>query len=203
MLFLAVLLAFAAAAQIARVQPLPRCRHEIEWREAKSDTIFEGKARSFSAARAALYNVTFVVRHVYKGGPELTAKTLVRLQFARPQNAPREAASACPRQAQRLADRDHVPADIRRGAKYVVFAERRGPNLYRAISDPLVKTRKLHAKLVRIIKICHGCGESPLEPLDAPSLYLHDSSFSVILCYVDPVLACFTRIISVEIDLMT
>lgn len=171
MLVLSVLLAFAAAAQIARVQPLqPRCRHEIEWREMKSDTIFEGKARSFSAARAALYNVTFVVRHVYKGGPELTAKTLVRLQFARPQTAPREAAATgCPRQqAQRLAERDHVSADIRRGAKYVVFAERRGPNLYRAISDPLVKTRKLHAKLVRIIKICHGCGKSLHEHLLRP-----------------------------------
>lgn len=125
-----------------------------------SPVVFEGKARSRSDG--PIYRVTFDVVTVYKsgggGGQQQLAGSQVRLEFATTGSS---GGSSGGGRTGRGGGGELclVPADVRTGRRYLVFAAHWGPNNLTAVAAPLLHTKK-SVKDVRSV-LCPRCARSP------------------------------------------
>ncbi|PSN37631.1 hypothetical protein C0J52_25079 [Blattella germanica] len=117
--------------------------------------VFEGKARSRSQVRDGVYNVTFVVQHVYKGGEPGFLRSQVRLQFAE------KAAGSNNYNYQRCYEEANknsvVKANIKRGGKYIVFVDKIEQHIFKARGEPAKRNEK-NVKAVKDV-LCPNCGK--------------------------------------------
>ncbi|KAJ4439112.1 hypothetical protein ANN_15069 [Periplaneta americana] len=115
-----------------------------------AQTVFEGKARSRSPVRDGVYNVTFVVQHVFKGSEPGFLGSQVRLRFAE-----KAVGAACVDEGNKSGV---VRASVWRGGKYIVFADKVEQHIFKARGEPAKRNEKI-VKAVRDI-LCHKCGKS-------------------------------------------
>jgi hypothetical protein len=119
-----------------------------------AQTVFEGKARSKSAVRDGVYNVTFVVQKQYKGSEPGFLKSQVRLQFAEKIIASNSNFQKCNDEG----NKDSVmKANIKRGGKYIVFVDKIEQHIFKARGEPV----KRNEKTVKAVKdvLCLNCGK--------------------------------------------
>lgn len=169
--------ATAAAAAASRMAP---CAHlgdqtnDVSARAYASDVVFEGKVRSKGPVRpgTGTYGVTFVVQHVHKDAMQavtyegLRAGSPVRLYFREkrgdrdPQRRPpRRADAQCVQRFAPAAGGQTVEANIKRGAKYLVFVAGVGPHNLSVLGEPVLWTPK-NVEAVRKV-LCRNCSEYP------------------------------------------
>ncbi|KAJ9591103.1 hypothetical protein L9F63_002384 [Diploptera punctata] len=126
----------------------PCAEEEISRKAYLAQSVFEGKARSRSPVRDGVYNVTFVVQHVFKGAEPGFQRSQVRLQFA---EKPVGANIKCN-------DEDStsvVRANIRRGGKYIVFVDKIEQHIFKARGEPAKK----NDKNLKVVKDALCCGK--------------------------------------------
>ncbi|XP_069669126.1 protein vein-like isoform X2 [Periplaneta americana] len=116
-----------------------------------AQTVFEGKARSRSPVRDGVYNVTFVVQHVFKGSEPGFLGSQVRLRFAE-----KAVGAACVDEGNKSGV---VRASVWRGGKYIVFADKVEQHIFKARGEPAKRNEKI-VKAVRDI-LCHKCVRPP------------------------------------------
>lgn len=175
----AVAAAAAAAAAAGRMAP---CAHlgdetnDVSARAYASDVVFEGKVRSKGPVRpgAGTYGVTFVVQRVHKDAMQavtyegLRTGSPVRLYFREkrggggggsdPQRRPpRRADAQCVQRFAPAAGGQTVEANIKRGAKYLVFVAGVGPHNLSVLGEPVLRTPK-NVDAVRKV-LCRNCSE--------------------------------------------
>lgn len=173
----------AAAASTAAARMAP-CAHlgdetnDVSARAYASDVVFEGKVRSKGPVRpgAGTYGVTFVVQRVHKDAMQavtyegLRAGSPVRLYFRekprdgggggdarRRRPAANAAASQCVQRFAPAAGGQTVEANIKRGAKYLVFVAGVGPHNLSVLGEPVPRTPK-NVDAVRKV-LCRNCSE--------------------------------------------
>ena len=114
-----------------------------------AQSVFEGKARSRSPVRDGVYNVTFVVQHVYKGVEPGFLRSQVRLQFA-------EKSVKCSNEDNKSGG-GVVRANIKRGGKYIVFVDKIEQHIFKAHGEPAKRSEK-NLRAVKDL-LCHDCGK--------------------------------------------
>jgi hypothetical protein len=110
-----------------------------------AQTVFEGKARSRSEVIDGVYNVTFVVQHVYKGSEPGFLKSQVRLQFAEKLTASNNHFQKCNDEGNK---NSVMRANITSGGKYIVFVDKIEQHLFKARGEPV----KRNEKIVKAVK---------------------------------------------------
>lgn len=170
--------AAAAAAAAGRMAP---CAHlgdetnDVSARAYASDVVFEGKVRSKGPIRPGdgTYGVTFVVQRVHKDAMQavtyegLRVGSPVRLNFREkrgdrdpPQRRPplqRRADAQCVQRFAPAAGGQTVEANIKRGAKYLVFVAGVGPHNLSVLGEPVLRTPKNVDAVQKVL--CRDCGE--------------------------------------------
>jgi len=119
-----------------------------------AQTVFEGEARSRSPVRDGVYNVTFVVQHVYKGSEPGFLKSQVRLQFAEKIISSDSNFQKCNDERSK---NSVVKANIKRGGKYIVFVDKVEQHIFKPRGEP-VRRNKRSDKAVKDM-VCGGCGK--------------------------------------------
>ncbi|XP_025408440.1 protein vein isoform X1 [Sipha flava] len=173
----------AAAAAASRMAP---CAHlgdetnDVSARAYASDVVFEGKVRSKGPVRpgSGTYGVTFVVQHVHKDAMQavtyegLRAGSPVRLYFREkrsdrdPQRRPpRRTDAQCVQRFAPAAGGQTVEANIKRGAKYLVFVAGVGPHNLSVLGEPVLRTPK-NVEAVRKV-LCRNC----IQPISVSGLH--------------------------------
>lgn len=175
----------AAAAALAAAGRMAPCAHlgdetnDVSARAYASDVVFEGKVRSKGPVRpgAGTYGVTFVVQRVHKDAMQavtyegLRTGSPVRLYFREkrddgdgggggrdPQRKPpRRADTQCVQRFAPTAGGQTVEANIKRGAKYLVFVAGVGPHNLSVLGEPVPRTPK-NVDAVRKV-LCRNCSE--------------------------------------------
>ncbi|XP_050432761.1 protein vein isoform X2 [Adelges cooleyi] len=171
----------AVGAEVAtRMAP---CAHlgdetnDVSARAYASDVVFEGKVRSKSPVRqdAGTYGVTFVVQRVHKDAMQavtyegLRVGSPVRLYFRekrdpggggdprrrRPAGSAGGGSSQCVQRFAPAAGGQTVEANIKRGAKYLVFVAGVGPHNLSVLGEPVLRTPK-NVQAVRQV-LCRNC----------------------------------------------
>ncbi|XP_060853943.1 protein vein-like isoform X2 [Rhopalosiphum padi] len=168
--------AAAAAAAAGRMAP---CAHlgdetnDVSARAYASDVVFEGKVRSKGPIRPGdgTYGVTFVVQRVHKDAMQavtyegLRVGSPVRLNFREkrgdrdpPQRRPplqRRADAQCVQRFAPAAGGQTVEANIKRGAKYLVFVAGVGPHNLSVLGEPVLRTPKNVDAVQKVL--CRDC----------------------------------------------
>jgi len=168
----------AAAAAAGRMAP---CAHlgdetnDVSARAYASDVVFEGKVRSKGPVRPGdgTYGVTFVVQRVHKDAMQavtyegLRVGSPVRLNFREkrgdrdlPQRRPplqRRVDAQCVQRFAPAAGGQTVEANIKRGAKYLVFVAGVGPHNLSVLGEPVLRTPKNVDAVQKVL--CRDCGE--------------------------------------------
>lgn len=181
--------AAAAAAAATAASRMPPCAHlgdetnDVSARAYASDVVFEGKVRSKGPVRqgAGTYGVTFVVQRVHKDAMQavtyegLRVGSPVRLYFRVKRGAgdggkvrgedpqrrpPRRPDAQCVQRFAPAAGGQTVEANIKRGAKYLVFVAGVGPHNLSVLGEPVLRTPK-NVDAVRKV-LCRNCSEYPL-----------------------------------------
>lgn len=172
----------AAAARMAPCAHLGDETNDVSARAYASDVVFEGKVRSKGPVRpgAGTYGVTFVVQRVHKDAMQavtyegLRAGSPVRLYFRekrvngggggggggdarRRRPAGNAAASQCVQRFAPAAGGQTVEANIKRGAKYLVFVAGVGPHNLSVLGEPVPRTPK-NVDAVRKV-LCRNCSK--------------------------------------------
>jgi len=176
----------AAAAAVAAAGRMAPCAHlgdetnDVSARAYASDVVFEGKVRSKGPVRpgAGTYGVTFVVQRVHKDAMQavtyegLRAGSPVRLYFREKRDGggggggggddpqrrpPRRADTQCVQRFAPAAGGQTVEANIKRGAKYLVFVAGVGPHNLSVLGEPVLRTPK-NVDAVRKV-LCRNCSE--------------------------------------------
>lgn len=169
----------AATATASRMAP---CAHlgdetnDVSARAYASDVVFEGKVRSKGPVRpgTGTYGVTFVVQHVHKDAMQavtyegLRAGSPVRLYFREKRGdrdaqrkPPRRTDAQCVQRFAPAAGGQTVEANIKRGAKYLVFVAGVGPHNLSVLGEPVLRTPK-NVEAVRKV-LCRNCSEYQLH----------------------------------------
>jgi len=172
--------AAAAAAAMAAGRMAP-CAHlgdetnDVSARAYASDVVFEGKVRSKGPVRPGdgTYGVTFVVQRVHKDAMQavtyegLRVGSPVRLNFREkrgdrdpPQRRPplqRRVDAQCVQRFAPAAGGQTVEANIKRGAKYLVFVAGVGPHNLSVLGEPVLRTPKNVDAVQKVL--CRDCGE--------------------------------------------
>lgn len=159
--------------------------NDVSARAYASDVVFEGKVRSKGPVRpgAGTYGVTFVVQRVHKDAMQavtydgLRAGSPVRLYFREKYSGERGGSSASDNGARRdpqwrpphrdgaqcvqrfapAAGGQTVEANIKRGAKYLVFVAGVGPHNLSVLGEPVLRTPK-NVDAVRKV-LCRNCSK--------------------------------------------
>ncbi|KAL4122227.1 hypothetical protein QTP88_014597 [Uroleucon formosanum] len=170
--------ASAAAAAMAAGRMAP-CAHlgdetnDVSARAYASDVVFEGKVRSKGPVRPGdgTYGVTFVVQRVHKDAMQavtyegLRVGSPVRLNFREkrgdrnpPQRRPplqRRVDAQCVQRFAPTAGGQTVEANIKRGAKYLVFVAGVGPHNLSVLGEPVLRTPKNVDAVQKVL--CRDC----------------------------------------------
>ncbi|XP_060861105.1 protein vein isoform X2 [Metopolophium dirhodum] len=170
--------AAAAAAAMAAGRMAP-CAHlgdetnDVSARAYASDVVFEGKVRSKGPVRPGdgTYGVTFVVQRVHKDAMQavtyegLRVGSPVRLNFREkrgdrdpPQRRPplqRRVDAQCVQRFAPAAGGQTVEANIKRGAKYLVFVAGVGPHNLSVLGEPVLRTPKNVDAVQKVL--CRDC----------------------------------------------
>ncbi|XP_015370939.1 PREDICTED: protein vein isoform X2 [Diuraphis noxia] len=170
--------AAAAAAAVAAGRMAP-CAHlgdetnDVSARAYASDVVFEGKVRSKGPVRPGdgTYGVTFVVQRVHKDSMQavtyegLRVGSPVRLNFREkrgdrnlPQRRPplqRRVDAQCVQRFAPAAGGQTVEANIKRGAKYLVFVAGVGPHNLSVLGEPVLRTPKNVDAVQKVL--CRDC----------------------------------------------
>lgn len=177
--------AATAAGRMAPCAHLGDEINDVSARAFASDVVFEGKVRSRGPVRpgAGTYGVTFVVQRVHKDTMQavtyegLRAGSPIRLYFRQkrgsgdksggssryPQQQPRRpvgrrrADAQCVQRFAPAAGGQPVEANIKRGAKYLVFVAGVGPHNLSVLGEPVLRTPK-NLEAVRKV-LCRNCSE--------------------------------------------
>lgn len=179
----------AAAGRMAPCAHLGDETNDVSARAYASDVVFEGKVRSKGPVRpgTGTYGVTFVVQRVHKDAMQavtyegLRAGAPVRLYFRekrgdhhryggqhlqqqqqqhpRRPTARRRAGAQCVQRFAPAAGGQTVEANIKRGAKYLVFVAGVGPHNLSVLGEPVLRTPK-NVEAVRKV-LCRNCSEYP------------------------------------------
>lgn len=147
--------------------------NDVSARAYASDVVFEGKVRSKGPVRpgAGTYGVTFVVQRVHKDAMQavtyegLRAGSPVRLYFREKRGGrgdaqrrpPRRPDAQCVQRFAPAAGGQTVEANIKRGAKYLVFVAGVGPHNLSVLGEPVLRTPK-NVDAVRKV-LCRNCSE--------------------------------------------
>lgn len=174
--------AVAAAGRMAPCAHLGDETNDVSARAYASDVVFEGKVRSKGPVRpgAGIYGVTFVVQRVHKDAMQavtyegLRVGSPVRLYFREKRGnnggggvgdngrdplrrLPRRADAQCVQRFAPAAGGQTVEANIKRGAKYLVFVAGVGPHNLSVLGEPVLRTPK-NVDAVRKV-LCRNCSE--------------------------------------------
>ncbi|KAE9532611.1 hypothetical protein AGLY_009692 [Aphis glycines] len=147
--------------------------NDVSARAYASDVVFEGKVRSKGPVRPGdgTYGVTFVVQRVHKDAMQavtyegLRVGSPVRLNFREkrgdrdpPQRRPplqRRADAQCVQRFAPAAGGQTVEANIKRGAKYLVFVAGVGPHNLSVLGEPVLRTPKNVDAVQKVL--CRDC----------------------------------------------
>lgn len=169
----------AAAGRMAPCAHLGDETNDVSARAYASDVVFEGKVRSKGPVRpgAGTYGVTFVVQRVHKDAMQavtyegLRVGSPVRLYFREkradrdpPQRRPpfqRRADAQCVQRFAPAAGGQTVEANIKRGAKYLVFVAGVGPHNLSVLGEPVLRTPKNVEAVQKVL--CRNCSEYPIK----------------------------------------
>lgn len=175
----------AAVSRMAPCAHLGDETNDVSARAYASDVVFEGKVRSKGPVRPSTgtYGVTFVVQRVHKDAMQavtyegLRTGSPVRLYFRekRTENpgsggGPRDPSSLqssrrptrrpdtlCMQRFAPSAGGQTVEANIKRGAKYLVFVAGVGPHNLSVLGEPVLRTPK-NVEAVRKV-LCRNCSK--------------------------------------------